>query len=184
MWARRTAAIGTPAAFATASTITPSSAPWRSSPENIFHSSSCSDSVARPNTSASRLRRAALTPAPGHRRQPVDGVVDLEHRERRRQRRLGPHVAQRRPSDAGAALAQRAGQHADRDGHLIRRQSAQQQRPTAPPSHPASTSPPAPATPRPARRTTRPVTVRPLPEGRRYGVVNRRGTATTPTCTT
>ena len=51
MWARRTAAIGTPAAFATASTITPSSAPWRSSPPNIFHSRSCSGSVARAKTS-------------------------------------------------------------------------------------------------------------------------------------
>jgi len=30
--ARRTASIGTPAAFATASVITPSSAPWRNSP--------------------------------------------------------------------------------------------------------------------------------------------------------
>ena len=93
--------------------------------ENIFHSSSCSASVARPNTSASRPRRAALTPAPDIAASRSTARVDLEDVERRRRRRLGPHVAQRRPPDADAALAQRAGQHADGDRHLVGRQPAQ-----------------------------------------------------------
>ena len=61
MWARRTAAIGTPAALATASTITPSSAPWRSSPPSTRHSSCCSGSVARANKLAEQrpARRVA-----------------------------------------------------------------------------------------------------------------------------
>ena len=42
MCARRTAATGTEAALAIASTITPSRAPWRSSPLNTRHSSPCS----------------------------------------------------------------------------------------------------------------------------------------------
>ena len=186
MWARRTAAIGTPAALATASTITPSSAPWRSSPPRT--SSTAAPARTRWPGRTRRPaapRRAALTPAPDIAASRVDGVVDLERPSSDGVgRRLGPHVAQRRPPDADAALAQGAGEHADRDGAPRRAPAGAADRPATPPSHPASTSPPAPATRRPARRTARPVTVRPLAEGRRYGVVNRRGTATTPTCTT
>ena len=64
MCALRTAAAGTAAALAIASTITPSRAPWRSSPPSTLHRSRCSSSVARPKTSTSSVRRAATTPAP------------------------------------------------------------------------------------------------------------------------
>ena len=44
--ARRTSATGTEAAGATASVMTPSSAPWRSSPESRPYRNRCSSSVA------------------------------------------------------------------------------------------------------------------------------------------
>ena len=44
---------GEPAAFATASAMTPSSAPWRSSPEISARRKPCSRSVARPNSAPS-----------------------------------------------------------------------------------------------------------------------------------
>ena len=62
--ARRTAAAGTPAAFATASAITPSSAPCRSSPRNSPTSRRRSGSVARERRPSSSLRRAACEPGP------------------------------------------------------------------------------------------------------------------------
>ena len=63
--ARRTCAAGMPAAFATASTMTPSSAPWRSSPRKSPTRNRCSASVARPKSAASSSRRAACEPRPG-----------------------------------------------------------------------------------------------------------------------
>ena len=62
--ARRSAVAGTPAAFAAASAITPSSAPWRSSPDSSARRKRCSRSVARPNRSASATRRAPCEPGP------------------------------------------------------------------------------------------------------------------------
>ncbi len=47
-----------------ASTITPSSAPWRSSPLKTPHSNRCSAAVARVNTRYRRSRRRATEPAP------------------------------------------------------------------------------------------------------------------------
>ena len=65
--ARRTSAPGTPAALAMASTITPSSAPWRSSPESSPIRNRCSAAVARPNSSATSRRRSACDPGPASR---------------------------------------------------------------------------------------------------------------------
>src|SRR5688572_11995734 len=64
MDARRTSAIGNPAALATASAMTPSSAPWRSSPRKSPTNSRCSGSVAREKSWESASRRAACEPAP------------------------------------------------------------------------------------------------------------------------
>ncbi len=62
--ARRTSATGTEAARATASVITPSSAPWRSSPESRPTRNRCSSRVARPNNSPTSALRAAVEPFP------------------------------------------------------------------------------------------------------------------------
>ena len=62
--ARRTSAAGTAAARATASIITPSSAPWRSSPESRPTRNRCSPAVARPNSSPTSALRAAAEPFP------------------------------------------------------------------------------------------------------------------------
>ena len=62
--ARRTSATGTEAARATASVMTPSSAPWRSSPESRPYRNRCSSSVARPNSSLTSALRAAADPFP------------------------------------------------------------------------------------------------------------------------
>ena len=62
--ARRTSATGTSAARATASVMTPSSAPWRSSPESRPTRNRCSSAVARPNSSPTSALRAAAEPFP------------------------------------------------------------------------------------------------------------------------
>ena len=62
--ARRTSATGTDAARATASVITPSSAPCRSSPESNPTRKRCSSAVARPNSSPTSALRAAAEPFP------------------------------------------------------------------------------------------------------------------------
>ncbi len=62
--ARRISATGTEAARATASVMTPSSAPWRSSPESKPTRNRCSSSVARPNSSPTRALRADADPFP------------------------------------------------------------------------------------------------------------------------
>ena len=62
--ARRTSATGTEAARATASVITPSSAPWRSSPDSRPTRNRCSSAVARPNSSPTSALRAAAEPFP------------------------------------------------------------------------------------------------------------------------
>ena len=62
--ARRTEASGTPAAAATASWTSASSAPWRTSPVTAPRSHACSSAVARPNSSATAAARAACEPDP------------------------------------------------------------------------------------------------------------------------
>ena len=62
--ARRTSATGTDAARATASVITPSSAPCRSSPDSSPKRNRCSAEVARPNSSPTSALRAAAEPFP------------------------------------------------------------------------------------------------------------------------
>ncbi len=62
--ARRTSAAGRPAAAATASPTSDSSAPWRSSPVSNRRSRSASIAVARPSSSRSTASRAATEPGP------------------------------------------------------------------------------------------------------------------------
>jgi len=62
--ARRTWFTGTEAARATASVMTPSSAPWCSSPESRPNRNRCSSSVARPNSSLTSALRVAAEPFP------------------------------------------------------------------------------------------------------------------------
>ena len=62
--ARRTSATGTAAARATASVITPSSAPCLSSPDSRPYRNCCSSAVARPKSSLTSALRAAADPLP------------------------------------------------------------------------------------------------------------------------
>lgn len=68
--ARRTVGSGTPAATATASWASASSAPWRSAPVTTPRSQACSSAVARPNRSTTAAARAACEPAP-----PMDAIA-------------------------------------------------------------------------------------------------------------
>ena len=64
MAARRTVGAAIPAALATASAITPASAPWRSSPPSSRRRNVCSASVAAANRSATNAARRACEPLP------------------------------------------------------------------------------------------------------------------------
>ena len=129
-------ATGTPAAAATASTITPSSAPWRSSPPRTPHSSCCSLSVARPNSRPQQL--------PGARRPTRRPVVAASRSSARSTSRTSSDgvdagstcdVGERRPPDADATLARRAGEERRRPtADLVGRQRAAARRRGAPPS--------------------------------------------------
>ena len=125
MWARRTSAAGTSAPRAMASTITPSSAPWRSSPLNTPHNSRCSTAVARENTDVSTLApssRRAGTRLSGEVAQPS---IDLQDLERRLVGVGGVELAQCRPPHAGASLTRLAGEQPDGDGRFVGRHRAQ-----------------------------------------------------------
>ena len=141
MAARRTAAAGRPAALATASAITPASAPWRSSPPSSRRRNSCSVSVAAANRPAEQLG------APGLRALARDGAdlgerrVDGRHRQRRLRRRIGQR-AQRRPADADLALRQLPGQPGHHDATSRGSPTAASAaRRSAPPWPAATTSP-------------------------------------------
>ena len=62
--ARRTSVLGTWAARAIASAMTPSSAPWRSSPDSSRNRNACSCAVARLSSSSTSRLRAATDPFP------------------------------------------------------------------------------------------------------------------------
>ncbi len=64
MAARRTSAAGTPLAEASASSITPSRAPWRSSPTIRRTRKFCSSAVALPNSASSNSARWLADPLP------------------------------------------------------------------------------------------------------------------------
>ena len=64
MVARSTAVRGMPVAAATASAITPASAPWRRSPATSPRRKACSGAVAWANRAVTASRRAACEPAP------------------------------------------------------------------------------------------------------------------------
>ena len=129
--ARRTSAAGTEAARATASVITPSRAPWRSSPDSSPARNCCSARVARPNSSPTRARRAAADPFPA--------TAPIAEKAASTSDKLsvgaaaganpscgagpgGPaqNLPQGRPADPDLPLRQLSGQVPDRDRHLQR----------------------------------------------------------------
>ena len=110
-----------PAACATASAITPASAPWRSSPTSSARRNACSRSVAR----AEQLgqRRA---PAPPASRRPLSAPMRANAASTSASSSDGSaagrrQLLQRRPADADLPLPQLAGQERDRDRGLLRR---------------------------------------------------------------
>ncbi len=119
MWARRTSSTGTPAPRAMASTITPSRAPWRSSPLKTPHNRRCSTAVARANTAASRSRRRAVEPGPDSRGEVTQPAIDLQDVERGLDGVGLVELAERRPTDADPALAGLAGEQPHGDGGLV-----------------------------------------------------------------
>ena len=127
--ARRTSPTGTRGAFATASTITPSRAPWRSSPRRSPTRNRCSSSVARPNRPSSSSRRARLGARPREPGDPRGGRVDLEQLESRRRRRgrrgaRGARPSRRRSSPAAGTRTGRRPRRALRPGSRARGISA------------------------------------------------------------
>ena len=110
MAARRTALQVRSAAAAMASSITESSAPWRTLPVTRLRRNSCSASVRRPNSVVTASRRAPVEPGPGQRADLLQRRVDLDQRHGRLGRPARGSSASAAPAQAGAALAQRAGE--------------------------------------------------------------------------
>ena len=107
---------GTPAAFATASTISPASAPC-SPPVKSRLTNSASSSVARPSTSARICFRAAPA-ASRRRRDRRDRLVELPDRQGRLRRGLLLEPVDGGVADADSALPRYAREKADRDRNL------------------------------------------------------------------
>ncbi len=108
--ARRTSAPGTPDALATASVITPSSAPWRSSPESKRTRNRCSSAVAAPNSSPTCRLRSAADPFPATRLDPGERLVHRQHGQRRVARPAAAATAATpTPPRSAAAAAHRTG---------------------------------------------------------------------------
>ena len=126
MSARRASGPGTPAAFATASIISPASAPCLSSPVKSRLMKSASGSVARP----SRLGEISLAPGCRARSRVPWTAAIARSRSAIVERRLVPRAAldpvDRRVADAHAALPRNAGEEADGRRHLVRLEPPQQ----------------------------------------------------------
>ena len=123
--ARWTSALGRSAAFATASVITPASAPWPMSPSSSAVRNRCSSSVARASSSRTASRRAVCEPAPLS----APTRVNVSSTSRHGQRRLGGgsrRVAQGGPADADLPLGQHARQPGDGRRRLGRLEPAQE----------------------------------------------------------
>ena len=129
------------AAFAIASTISPASAPCRSSPVNSRLTKSASSAVARDRSSSEQLpapcRRAASRRAPGSPRSrasrsptPSEGSSAGAHLD----------AVDRRVADADAALPRNAREEAGHDRHLVRRRAPAAAPRAARPSASASSS--------------------------------------------
>ena len=103
--ARRSVGGGKPAARAIASAITPSSAPWRSSPESSARRKRCSRRWRSANSSAQRGRRAAWEPGPQRADRSEGGRRPRPRSARARRPARGSPAARpsRRRSGAGAA---------------------------------------------------------------------------------
>ena len=105
-----------PAALATASAITPISAPWRSSPPSRRRRNVCSTSVAAREQCAEQFGAAGLRSLA---RDTAPISLNVASTPRTVRRRFGGRLrqrAQRRPPDADLPLRQLAGQPRDDDG--------------------------------------------------------------------
>ncbi len=124
--ARRTSPAGNPAALATASSITPSSAPWRSSPTSRRRRKSCSR-LGRPGEQlAQQAQPLSRRPLALDRHEAIERRVELaEGQAGTRRRRLGPRLTQGRMPDPDPALARQPRQQADRDLRRLRPSRAQ-----------------------------------------------------------
>ena len=116
--ARRAIPALTPAALATASAITPASAPWRRSPVSSRRTNSASGSVARPSSSVEQ-------PAPARRRSGsgvggdlVNGPVQVGDGQRRLGGRRHIDPVDGRVADADPSLPRRPGEKPDADRDL------------------------------------------------------------------
>ena len=108
MAARRTSAAGTPAALATASAITPTSAPWRNSPPSRRRRNVCSSRWPTRTVALSSSARRAWEPLPATRPISVNASCDAAHRERRLLGGAGAWPAARpTPRRSGAVAARR-----------------------------------------------------------------------------
>ena len=117
--ARRTSAAGTPAARATASTITPSSAPWRSSPSEEAAQEPLLGSVARAEQVRELPPPRGLAARSGRGADPVEGRIDVEQLEGGPGgRRGGRSRSAAHPTPIGP-LRQRPGEVGDGDRHLV-----------------------------------------------------------------
>ena len=104
---RWTSASETSAALATAAAMTPSSAPWRSSPPRIARIICCSGSVALASSSCSEFAAASDGAATADRSERVDRVVDVVDRQCRLRGGVGPDVGDASPSRRRSALGAR-----------------------------------------------------------------------------
>ena len=120
MNARRASSAGTPAAFATASTISPASAPCRSSPVKSRLTKSASSSVARARRFAEDPPSGRGRAAPSRRLHLRDRAIDLVDREGRLQGGRLFEAVDRRVADPDPPLPGHAGEEADRDRNLVR----------------------------------------------------------------
>ena len=117
--ARRTTGAAMSAAFATASAITPTRAPCRSSPPSRRRRKVCSVSVAAANSPLTSSARRACDPFPATWPISLNAASTLQHGQRRLVRR-GRQRAQRRPADPDLALRQLPGQPGHHDGDQLR----------------------------------------------------------------
>ena len=117
---------GTSAAAATASSITPSSAPWRSSPVSSRCRNCCSSAVAAPNRASSCAARRAVEPAPEVAASASSRASTSATSRRRRSRRRHAEAGQRAPARTEPALPRLARQPGGGRLDLVGRRGAQQ----------------------------------------------------------
>ena len=123
--ARRSLSLSTFAAFATASSSTPSSAPCLTSPVTSDARKCCSSCVARAKSPRSNSERRAVEPFAGRALKCGEGFVHVAQLERRvRRRRHLARLDDRGPADADLPLPRPADEESDRDRDLVAAQFA------------------------------------------------------------